>query len=95
MILLPIYFTTKSIKPGVCLTEIEGEIPLIDSTNAKIGGFSIHKRKTYPYLPRNEHILLNNGKTYPYFSLAIISGTFVGNQMSSFFKIINIVFQYW
>jgi hypothetical protein len=32
--------------------------------------FSLYKRKTFPYLPRNELYFALNGKTLPYFPFA-------------------------
>jgi hypothetical protein len=33
------------------VAQIDGEITLIESKNVKMEGFSVNKRKNYPYLP--------------------------------------------
>jgi hypothetical protein len=48
------------------MARIDGGIPAIDSKNAKMEGFALHNRKTFPYIPQNGLHSPSNRKTSVY-----------------------------
>jgi hypothetical protein len=50
------------------MARIDGEIPTIDSKNAKMEVLYLYSRKTFPYILRNGLHSLYNRKTSAYFT---------------------------